>query len=227
MFILSLTLCASQLAQPCAFAQGGELYSETTYVPQYGLLSDSQLRFVFWNQEPGALYVAAALQRQDKTSTDQDDLYSENLAMVVLGTRIRVWESLTAFIELRTEERSRGGFYAGNMWQYPVADKNMFSEFYGEAIILPSFHNDPVSTFWFKQGLRFNPSGIFLDPYLEVYLRRSPTPDLGRDTDQARVGLRTLHSQGAWTAGLLIYQSYAAGDEPNHEEALLFIAGGF
>lgn len=210
-----------------ASAFGGELYSETTYVPQYGLLTDTQLRFLFLERDPVTLYLGGAIQRQDKTKTSQDDLYSENLTMALVGGRVKIWKSLTAFFELRTEERSRGGVYAGNIWEYSLLEQNLFSEFYGEAIVLPSFHNDPVTTFWFKQGLRFQPiTHFYLDPYLEIYLRRSPTPDLGRDTDQARVGLRALYAWERWTAGLLIYESWPT-DEAPHEEALFFLGGSF
>lgn len=210
-----------------AGALGGEIYSETTYVPQYGLLTETQLRGLLWSSERGALYLGAALQRQDKTSSSQDPLYEKNRVMATAGGRWILWKSLTALIELRTEERSRGGLYAGDIWEYSLAAAPLFSEFYAESFVFPSFHNDPVTTAWFKQGFRFHLTKHFLlDPYVELYMRRSPKPDLGRDVEQARVGLRGIYLVSTWSAQVLFYQSFVK-DESSHDEALLVIGGSF
>ncbi|WP_374000476.1 hypothetical protein [Bdellovibrio bacteriovorus] len=205
----------------------GEVYSETTYVPQYGLLTESYLRLMLVKKEKFATYVGASIQVQNKTRSAQDDLYDKNRAMALVGGRFNLWKNLFVLAELRTEERSRGGLYLGDMWQYPVANQNMFSEFYAESMILPSFHNDPVSTAWFKQGLRFSPAqNIFLDAFVELYLRRSPDPDLGRDTEQARAGLRGIYLIDSWSVAALLYQSFPR-NEASHEEGLLVIGGSF
>ncbi len=92
-----------------AEAHRAEIYSETTYVPQFGLLTETQARAFLWSSDQGALYLGAALQRQDKTSQDQDPLYEKNRVMALAGGRWVLWKSLTALIEMRSEERSRGG----------------------------------------------------------------------------------------------------------------------
>ncbi|MNJ94862.1 hypothetical protein D3C87_125650 [compost metagenome] len=204
-----------------------EIYSETTYVPQYGLLTESQLRFVVASKDKLALYVGAALQRQDKTISSQDDLYEKNRVMAVVGGRWVIWKNLGLILEARTEERSRGGLYVGDIWQYSAAGLPLFTEFYVESFVLPSFHNDPVSTGWLKQGLRYQLAERFLlDPYLELYARRSPSPDLGRNTDQGRIGLRGIYLRENWSVAAMFYQSYPT-DEAPHEEALLVFGGTF
>ncbi len=103
----------------------------------------------------------------------------------------------------------------------------MFSEYYAESFVFPSFHKDPVTAAWLKQGLRFRLSEHFLlDPYLELYLRRSPDPDLGRDTEQARVGLRGIYLLPDFNIQALFYQSFE-NDRNSHEEALLVFGGSF
>ncbi|WP_374073455.1 hypothetical protein [Bdellovibrio bacteriovorus] len=210
-----------------ARAAMGELYSESTYVPQYGILTETQVRLPILQIESASLFIGAALQRQDSTSSDQDALYEKNRVMAVLGGRWTVWKSLTLLAEFRTEERSRGGLYLGDIFEYDIKAVPMFSEFYAESFVLPSFHNDPVIAAWFKQGLRFRLSHHFiLDPYLEVYVRRSPDADLGRDTEQARAGLRGIYLLGSWSAQVLIYESFVK-DESSHNEALFVIGGSF
>lgn len=227
--LLSVPLLAAIFMLPPCHAQAaiGELYSETTYVPQYGLLTESNLHFFLLKGERYALYAGAAVQLQNKTTSSQDPLYDKNRTMPLLGGRVAIWKNLFAMGELRTEERSRIGLFAGDMWQYTLSTWNVFSEFYAEGMILPSFHHDPVSTGWFKQGLRFAPANrLFLDPFVELYIRRSPTPDLGRDTEQARIGLRAIYLFENWSVAALLYQSFPQG-ESTHEEGLLVIGGSF
>lgn len=210
-----------------ARAAMGELYSESTHVPQYGILTETQIRLPVLQSKNAVLFAGAALQRQDSTSSDQAALYEKNRVMAVLGGRWTIWKSLNLLAELRTEERSRGGLFLGDIFEYDLKAVPVFSEFYAESFVLPSFHNDPVTAAWFKQGLRFRLSGNFiLDPYFEFYVRRSPDADLGRDTEQARVGLRGICLFGSWNAQILIYESFVK-DESSHNEALFVIGGSF
>lgn len=205
-----------------------EFYSETNYVPQYGLLTESQLRFLVVAKEKAAVYVGAALQRQDKTESSQDKLYDKNRVMATLGARWNFWWNFSAMIEARTEERSRGGLFVGDIWQYQLGKAPLFSEFYAESFVFPSFHNDPVTTVWFKQGLRFHlVERVLLDPYVELYATRSPSPDLGRNAEQGRAGLRIWALQAHWNAGLLVYESFPFNGDSSHMEALLVLGGRF
>lgn len=209
-------------------ASVGEVYSETTYVPQYGLLTDTQVRAKFFQHEQNVLYVGATLQRQDKISSDDEILYSKNnRALAVLGGRAGLWKSLTAFAEYRSEKRSRFGLYLGDIFEYQFKEAPLFSEVYVESVALPSFHRNPVTTAWFKQGLRYRLSEkSIVDPYIELYSRRSPTADLGRDTDQVRLGVRGIYFFGTWFTQLLVYQSFEK-HERDHEEALFVFGGEF
>lgn len=211
-----------------AFASIGEVYSETTYVPQFGLLTETQVRAKFFQHEQNVLYVGATLQRQDKIKSDDQVLYSKNnRTLGVLGARAAIWKSLTAFAEYRTEKRSRFGLYLGEIFEYRIKKAPLFSEVYVESVALPSFDNSPVTTAWFKQGLRYHLSEkVIIDPYIELYLRRSPKADLGRDTDQARLGARGIYFFGTWYAQLLVYQSFEK-HERDHEEALFVFGGEF
>lgn len=223
-FIFALCLNAHTAA---AFTLNGEVYSESTYVPQYGILTESQIRLIPFKTQNLTTFVGVASQIQNKTKTSQDDLYEENLIMATVGVRYSLHPMISLLAEFRTEDRTRFGILAGNIWLYDVATQRVFTEFYGESLILPSYHNDPVSTLWVKQGLRYEPSEkLYLDPFVEGYTRNSPTPDLGRDTNQLRVGLRTLKVIDSWMVSLLVYQSFVQ-DETPHEEALFVFGGSF
>lgn len=206
----------------------GEVYSETTYVPQFGLLTETQVRAKFFQHEQNVLYVGATLQRQDKIKSDDRILYSKNnRTMGVLGGRAALWRSLTAFAEYRTEKRSRFGLFLSEIFEYQFKEVPLFSELYAESVAIPSFDNSPVTTAWFKQGLRYRVSEKFIvDPYAELYVHRSPKADLGRDTDQARLGVRGIYFFGSWYAQLLVYQSFEK-HERDHEEALFVFGGEF
>lgn len=205
-----------------------EVYSETTYVPQYGLLSETQLRAKLFQFERNVFYIGVALQRQDKISANDDDLYSKNLTMAIVGGRIALWKSLTALVEYRTERRSRLGLFLGEIFEYQFKDAPLFSEFYIESIALPSFHRNPVTSAWFKQGLRYRleTAAIIVDPYIEIYTRRSPKADLGRDTEQARIGVRGIYQFNLWSAQILVYESFVK-HERAYEEALFIVGGEF
>lgn len=205
----------------------GEVYSESTYVPQYGVLTDTQIRLIPFKTEKLTTFVGVATQLQNKTRSSQESLYEKNLVMATAGLRYSLIPMVSLLAELRTEDRTRLGVIAGNMWQYDVWTQKMFTEFYAESLILPDFHNDPISTVWVKQGLRFElAEQFYLDPFLEAYGRRSPTPDLGRDTDQFRVGVRGLKMINTWSVGLLVYYAFPK-EESNHEEALFVVGGSF
>lgn len=174
-----------------------------------------------------AVYAGGAIQVQGKTTSSQDQLFEKNRTMAILGVRHSIWKSLSALLEYRTEKRSRGGIFAGDIWQYQIKEQNVFSEFYAESLILPDFDNSPISTAWFKQGLRYSLDQNFLfDPFVELYLRRSPTADLGRTTEQARLGIRASYLKNSWTVSTLIYQSYER-DNVGHVEGLLVVGGTF
>lgn len=211
-----------------ASASIGEVYSETTYIPKFGLLTETQVRAKFFQFEQNVLYVGVTLQRQDKINSDDQVLYSKNnRTMGVLGGRAQLWKSLTAFAEYRTEKRSRFGLYLGEIFEYRFKEVPLFSEVYVESVALPSFDNSPVTTAWFKQGLRYRVSEKFIiDPYAELYLRHSPKADLGRDTEQARLGVRGIYFFGAYSAQLLVYQSFEK-HERDHEESLFVFGGEF
>lgn len=225
-FIASLVGFLLLTAELC-WALSTEVYSESTYVPEYGILSDSQVRLVPLKIESLTGYVGFALQRQDKTRSSQTKLYSEDIVMASAGLRVSLNKYISALAEFRTEDRSRLGLIAGQIWEYSFGKNLVFTEFYGESLILPSFHKDPISTLWIKQGLRYRLTASFiLDPFFEIYLRQSPSPELGRDTEQLRAGLRSLYVQNNWSAALLIYQSFPKDERP-HEEALLTFGGSF
>ncbi len=218
-FIVSATANANTVA---------EIYSETTFVPQYGLLTETQLRVKLFQVEKNVFYIGAALQRQDKTSSDNEALYAKNRAMAVVGTRLVLWKSLVALVEYRTERRSRYGLSFGEIFEYQFKDAPLFSEFYIESIALPSFHRRPVTSVWFKQGLRYRlqQTAFIIDPYVEIYTRRSPSADLGRDTEQARLGVRGIYQFNLWSAQILVYKSFV-NHERAHEEVLFVLGGEF
>lgn len=231
--ILTLILCVatlcciSTLPGSAQASVHGEIYSESNHVPDYGLLTESVLRLHLYKNDTFTSYLGAAIQSQNKTQSSQTDLYDKNRVMALAGVKIPIWSTLTAILEARTEDRSRVGLFLGNIWIYPAAQLNAFSEFYAESMIMTAFHSRPVSTGWFKQGFRFQAQENFLvDPFAEFYIRRSPTPDLGRDTEQARLGLRMIYLFGSWNASLLAYESFPR-DEASHTEALFVIGGSF
>ncbi len=210
-----------------ALAVGGEVYSESTYVPQYGILTESQVRLVPFKTDRLTTYIGAAGQLQSKTQPNQENLYDKSLVMAMTGARYKILDLLSALAEFRSEERTRFGVFSGSIWSYQFLQQTVFTEYYGESMILPSFHNDPISTLWIKQGLRYLVGqNLLFDPFVEAYLRRSPTPDLGRDTEQLRVGLRTIYLVKDWSFSLLIYQSFPKNETP-HEEALFVFGGSF
>lgn len=220
-------ICTLSAASSLAYTVQGEIYSESTYVPQYGLLTESHVRIIPKVFGPFIPYLGAATQIQNKTRDSQDRLYAKNYVMAVAGFRYHLLPQIALLAEARTEERGRYGVFAGHLWEYQVQSQNIITDVYAESIVYPSFHNDPVSTLWVKQGLRFRPATHWiLDPFIEGYIRKSPTADLGRDTEQLRAGLRTYYIVNAWTFGLLAYQSFPK-DEASHEEALIVIGGRF
>lgn len=205
----------------------GEVYSETTYVPEYGFLSDNYLRFFVYEANPVKFYLGLSTQSQGKTKSSQTSLYEKNRVMPLVGLRSHIWKDISGLIEFRTEERSRAGIYAGNIWEYSVKSANVFSEYYVEGMILPSFTNEPIFAGWVKHGLRYKPfNQFFIDPYLEGYLRISPDKDLGRDTQQFRLGVRGIYLWNTWSVSVLTYQSFAK-DEKGHLESLLVLGGTF
>lgn len=205
----------------------GEVYSETNYIPQYGFISETKINLFLAKSETSVLYTGGALQAQGKTNASQDQLFEKNRIMAVFGLRHSIWKNLMALLEFRTEDRSRGGLFVGDFWQYQVNDLNLFSEIYAESLILPNFDSSPISTVWYKQGVRYSLSkNLLFDPFVELYLRHSPNPDLGRTTEQARIGLRTTYLKNKWTVSALIYQSYGR-NEVGHVEGLLVIGGTF
>lgn len=216
------------LAMPSAAASGrfGEFYSESTYVPKYGVLTDTQLRYVFLKTDSLNLYLGAALQRQDKTDNTQTPLYEKSLSMLTAGLRVPIWKSITFLGEIRSENRSHYGITAGDLWAYPLADQEFFTEAYGESLAYPYFHASPVTTVWAKEGLRYHVGPFMMDPYAEVFATRSPDPNLGRNTEQIRFGLRTIKLFESTSLSLLVYQSFDRS-EGNHAEALLVFGGNF
>ncbi len=233
LYLLFLRICVFMAAtyivsMPANANTVAEIYSETTFVPQYGLLSETQLRVKLFQAERNVFYIGAVLQRQDKISGDDDDLYSKNRTMAVIGGRIVLWKSLTALAEYRTERRSRYGLFLGEIFEYRFKNAPLFSEFYIEAIALPLFHHNPVTSAWFKQGLRYRleQTAVIIDPYVEIYTRRSPKADLGRDTEQARVGVRGIYLFNLWSAQILVYESFVK-HERAHEEVLFVVGGEF
>lgn len=215
------------LAMPSAYgASYGEIYSASSYVPKYGVLTDTQLRFVLTSNEHFNLYFGAALQRQDKTEEAQSPLYEKNLYMLTTGLRVPLWKSITFLGELRTENRSHYGITGGDLWSYQVAEQEVFTEAYGESLAYPYFHASPVTTVWIKEGLRYHVGPFLMDPYAELFATRSPDPNLGRDTEQIRLGLRTIKLLESTSLSLLIYQSFDR-NEGNHAEALFVFGGSF
>ncbi|MGZ3775214.1 MAG: hypothetical protein ACXVCY_15275 [Pseudobdellovibrionaceae bacterium] len=209
------------------WASQSEVYSETTYVPQYGLISDYRARLFLTKADFIASYVGASFQFQNKLNSSQDSLYEKSLITPLLGGRVLIWRNVFSFAELRTEQQSRIGFFTSNFWEYSVIDRDAFSEFYAESIVLPYYHQYPVSTAWFKQGFRYRPlNKVILDPFIEVYLRRSPTPNLGRDTEQGRIGVRSTLAFEKWNISVLLYEA-APFDAAPHEEGLFIIGGAF
>lgn len=205
----------------------GELYSESTYIPEYGVLNENYLRLFISTSEKLNTYLGISSQSQIKTSSTQSDLYEKDRLMPLVGVRGKIWGQLHYLAELRTQDRSRLGLFAGNIWEYSAAELPLFTEYYAEAISLPSFTNAPVMAGWLKQGLRFHPnSHLYVDPYVEAYLRQSPDPDLGRDTQQLRLGLRLLYSVSSWNISLLTYHSFEQ-HENDHLETLLVLGGSF
>ena len=225
-FLASLVAFLLLTAELC-WALSTEVYTESTYVPEYGILSDTQVRLVPFKTGSFTGYVGFALQRQDKTRSSQTKLYSEDIVMASAGLRVSLNKYFQALAEVRSKDRSRLGLVAGQIWEYGLGENLVFTEFYAESLILPSFHKDPISTLWVKQGLRYRLNNAFiLDPFVEIYLRQSPSPDLGRDTEQVRAGLRSLYVQNNWSAAFLVYQSFPKDERP-HEEALLTFGGTF
>lgn len=226
-YLYVFCICTFSAAASLASKIGVELYSESTYVPQYGALTESHLRIIPKFFDSFTPYLGAATQIQSKTQDTQSKLYDKDYVMAVAGFRYHLNSHIAFLAEVRSEERSRYGLYAGNLWEYKFRSQSMITDIYSESIVFPAFHTDPVSTLWIKQGLRFRPAARWiLDPFIEAYLRKSPTPDLGRDTEQLRIGLRTFYLIDTWTFGILLYQSFPR-DEVFHEEALLIIGGRF
>lgn len=225
--VISILISFLSTVPSFAFTVNGEVYSESTYVPEYGVLTESQLRLIPYKNDRLTTYVGAAGQLQTKTQDSQSKLYDKSLVMAIVGGRYRITDMLSVLAEYRSEERSRFGIFAGHMWQYNVFQQPVFTEFYGESMILPSFHNDPISTLWVKQGVRYSlAENVLLDPFIEAYLRRSPTPDLGRDTEQLRAGVRAIYLVKTWSFSLLAYQSFPKDEKP-HEEVLFVFGGSF
>lgn len=227
-FVIILTaLCSVPAVSFAGTTFGGELYSESTYVPEFGVLNEFQLRLASKASESFIPYVGYAGQWQNKTSESQEKLYDKSYHMLTVGVRAPLASFLGFLAEYRTEDRSRLGFYAGNIWEYEFSAAPLFTEFYGESMIIPSFHNDPISTLWIKQGLRYRFGGHWiLDPFAEGYVRYSPTANLGRDTEQLRLGARAIYIFNAWSASFLVYQSFPK-NQKSHEEALLVFGGAF
>lgn len=219
LYLYVFSLCTFLAASSLASTVQGEFYSESTYVPRYGVLTESHLRLTPKKIGGFIPYLGVATQIQNKLNDSQERLYQKNYVMGVAGFRYHLLPQIAILAEARTEERSRYGAFAGNIWEYQVKTQSFITDVYAESVVYPSFHSDPVSTLWIKQGLRFRPAAHWvLDPFFEGYVRKSPAPDLGRDTEQWRMGLRTLYIVDTWTLGLLVY---------TNEEALLVIGGRF
>lgn len=210
-----------------SIAGSGEIYSETNYIPDYGLINESNLRLFIYGDNNKKAYIGVSNQSQINTEENQRKLYDKNRVIPIIGIRVHVCKDLHFVAEARTEQRSRIGIYAGNIWEYSIDPLNSFSEYYADAMVLPEYTGKPVLSGWIKQGLRFKPTQyLLIDPYLELYARSSPTPDLGRDTQQGRIGIRAVHVHNSWSFSLLTYQTFPK-EGSNHSEALIAIGGTF
>lgn len=231
-FRVQILLVCSFLVSSLAIAKDftGELYSENTYVPEFGVITDSQIRMVYTKSELIQPYLGFAHQNQFKTQDSQTKLFDRDFNMGIMGLRLKLHPLLTLIGEYRNESRSRFGLYSGHIWLTQLKSSLIFAEYYAESFVLPDFDNKPITTLWGKLGLRYQiTSQLLLDPYLELNYRNSPNRNLGRNIEQFRIGIRSfyfLKNPSGIYLGALLYQSFPKNETP-HEEALLVVGGQF
>lgn len=96
-----------------------------------------------------------------------------------------------------------GGYWRESIFQVP----QIFSDSYGELISIPRIRWKPNLILQTKLGWRQKlHSGLFLDPYLEAYLKQSADPAMGKDAFQLRAGLRFVASAPKWSASLSAFR---------------------
>lgn len=193
-----------------------EVYSETNYLPAFGLLTDSRLRHSLAKDRFTLLYLGSAFQHQAETARGQDALYVTSVSPL-FGAALYPMPQLGLFVEYRlrltdrngrtqSESDPRFGLTVGDLVR-PAGP--WFFEYYGEVIGVPRVAPVPVSTAWLKAGLRQSLiPGLFLDPFAEFFARQSRSPDLGRSTNEARAGLRLIYATEDFSSSVLVYESF-------------------
>lgn len=205
----------------------GDLYSESNYLPTYGLLSETRLRYNFWQRGIFKTYFGIAHQRQDFAG-GKEDIYIPSLSPM-LGVRVRLLAQLHIFAEYRqwitnirnkinSQADPRFGVFAGDFLNLKGP---FFAEYYGEWIAVPRVSRTSVSTLWLKLGLRqpLAPS-FYIDPYAEFFVRHTKDLNLGVETSEGRAGLRLLYAPAHWSAAVLVYEAFR-----ENEVQGLFVVG--
>ncbi len=102
------------------------------------------------------------------------------------------------------QPETRWGLIGGD-WRELTTNWN--NESYGEIILIPRLSNTPISTGWSRLFYRatLRPA-VVLDPYVQIWARRSPLNDLGTSGLEFRPGIRLAWNPPDSHLGLHIYQ---------------------
>jgi len=205
-----------------------EIYTESNYLPEYGLLTESRLRLYFLKKKAFQAYLGTALERQDLAG-GKPPIYIDSVSPLA-GVKFTFLRQLSAFAEYRqwivngtTANTSlpdpRYGIAGGDLIQF---QNPLFFEYYGEVVGVPRVSSALVTTAWTKLGYRETIShGLYVDPYLEFFVRHTPDINLGVETSEPRLGLRMIFAKNSWSTSALIYEAFR-----EREVEGLFVFGG-
>lgn len=217
------------IGESSCFGAVQELYSESLYFREVGIVSDSYVRMrtesVVWPES----YFGVRAQLQNADATEK---YFENRLIPFIGLQKSFFGNLALIAELRaSEERATGpsqdqkslrleervGIDYGDLWLWGEAGKDsLFTEVYGESFWIPKIDSKLLTSLWLKQGYRFFVAPKWwLDPYIEGRYQ---------DREQSfRAGARALYQIRSWTAALYAYQLFKI--ETSETQILLQIGG--
>ena len=199
LFIIS---SITSFAQTSTYAPAVKLYSEnlkSEEQPQ-NILSETRLRFHPYSKSALQPFVGAYKNpfSYGPTAGLQYLFGSQQQFQLLAEQRLVYSDKLSAVSE------GRFGFIFGDWREW---SSKLFLESYGESILIPRLNKTPVSILWTRFGYRerfFDE--FYIDPYLQLWARISPTQDLGQNGTELRPGVRLLWAPSATLAiGLHIY----------------------
>lgn len=190
-----------------------QLYSQTYYDSRFeGATNETRLRA---NIKTKHLTPYFGVNFSHDLSDGRSPQLIEDIVSPTLGTQFDKIPFISLFLERRWHHQYKSDKreidnkemrYGAFIYHYHKFNFNLFSETYGEMVVVDRVDNRPVTTIWSKLGFRYRPNQWFRqDFYSEGFTRISPNLGYGPDQNDLRLGSRVAILYQYWAVSLSAY----------------------